>query len=261
MKFSHQYLKSAALLISALVTLPNVQAETAFKTFNGIPFVKIAPGCFQMGGNASFKETLKAELPAHRVCIEKAFYLGETEVTQAQWTAVMGSNPSKFNVGVHPVERVSWDDTQEFIKRLNEHESSAVYRLPTEAEWEYAARAGSDALYSFGDNANNLSKYAWYGNEGYGGRTSPVRYKQPNAWGLYDMQGNVWEWVQDWYSDSYYANSPENDPKGPETGKFKVYRGGSWVAKAANLRTSIRFSGLPNSRSRDIGFRLVRQAE
>lgn len=260
MRINPQYLK-VVMLLSATLTTAELKAEITIKTFNGIAFVKITPGCFQMGGDAQFKETLKVELPVHRVCIEKPFYLGETEVTQTQWMAVMGANPSKFNVGVHPVERVSWEEAQAFIKRLNEREGHDVYRLPTEAEWEYAARAGSDELYSFGDGSSELSKYAWYGNEGYGGRTSPVRYKQPNAWGLYDMHGNVWEWVQDWYGESYYANSPTNDPKGPESGKFRVYRGGSWVAKAANLRASIRFSGLPSSRSRDIGFRLVRQTE
>ncbi|MCX7089716.1 MAG: formylglycine-generating enzyme family protein [Methylococcales bacterium] len=262
MKQSNQHLKIAILLMGTLLAIPTLQAaENAAKSTNGIAFVKIAPGCFQMGGDAGFKETGKAELPAHRVCIEKAFYLGETEVTQAQWTKVMGSNPSKFNVGSNPVEQVSWEDVQAFLTRLNATEGSALYRLPTEAEWEYAARAGSSAHYSFGDSPSALSSYAWYGNEGYGGRTSPVAQKQPNAWGLYDMQGNVWEWVSDWYGDTYYSNSPEKDPKGPEAGKFRVYRGGSWIASAGKLRLAVRYSGAPNSRSRDLGFRLVRQAE
>lgn len=261
MQSNTRIFKPAILLLSTLFGVANIHAESMVKTFDNIPFVKIVPGCFQMGGDAGSKDTPKAELPVHQVCIEKAFYLGETEVTQAQWTAVMGSNPSKFNVGVHPVEKVSWDDVQAFITRLNEREGKQVYRLPTEAEWEYAARAGSKDRYSFGNNEGSLSNYAWYGNEGYHGRTSPVRYKQPNAWGLYDMHGNVWEWVQDWYSDTYYASSPEKDPQGPESGKYRVYRGGSWVAKAGNLRSAIRFSGPAASRSRDIGFRLVRLAE
>ncbi len=261
MTFNNQHPQLTALLISTVLSLSAAHAENITQTFNGIRFVKIMPGCFQMGGDADFKETSKAELPVHKVCIEKAFFLGETEVTQAQWLAVMTSNPSKFNVNSHPVEQVSWDDVQVFIQRLNEREGGNSYRLPTEAEWEYAARAGSDALYSFGDDASALTKYAWYGNEGYGGRSSPAAHKQPNAWGLYDMHGNVWEWVQDWYDGNYYSHSPANDPKGPETGKFRVYRGGSWVASAANLRAGIRYSGSPISRSRDLGFRLVRQVD
>lgn len=263
MSFNRSYSKHI-LLIGGLLSIANaqnVQAEIMLKTFHNIPFIKIAAGCFEMGGDRDAKETPSVELPKHKVCITKDFYLGETEVTQTQWAAVMGTNPSKFNVGVHPVERVTWDDTQAFIKRLNERAGGIVYRLPTEAEWEYAARAGSNSQYSFGNSDSALPQYAWYGNEGYGGRTSPVRYKKPNAWGLYDMHGNVWEWVQDWYGDTYYANSPERDPQGPETGKYRVFRGGSWVAKSANLRSSIRFSGPPDSRSRDIGFRLVRIAD
>ncbi|MEQ1637459.1 MAG: formylglycine-generating enzyme family protein [Methylococcales bacterium] len=261
MIFKSQYLNSIVLFLSTLSITSSIQAEAVSTNFSGIKFVKIAPGCFQMGGDTGVKETSAAELPRHQVCIEKAYYLGETEVTQAQWVAVMASNPSKFNVNSHPVEQVSWNDVQEFIKRLNAREGGNSYRLPTEAEWEYAARAGSEALYSFGDNAKSLSKYAWYGNEGYGGRTSQVAQKQPNAWGLYDMQGNVWEWVQDWYDSGYYANSSAKDPHGPGSGKFRVYRGGSWVASASNLRLAARFSGLPISRSRDLGFRLARQAE
>lgn len=247
--------------LTGILLHPTAHAENTSKNFNGIQFIKIMPGCFQMGGDASVKETSKTELPRHQVCIEKPFYLGETEVTQSQWQKIMGSNPSKFNVGTNPVEQVSWEDVQVFIKKLNNAEGQTLYRLPTEAEWEYAARAGSDGLYSFGDKASSLSNYAWYGNEGYGGRTSPVRQKMPNAWGLYDMQGNVWEWVNDWYDGNYYSSSPNKDPQGPATGKFRTYRGGSWIASADKLRLAVRYSGSPISRSRDLGFRLARQAE
>ncbi len=229
------------------------------QAFMGIQFVKIPAGCFQMGQDKEFKESSAAELPVHQVCIEKPFYLGETEVSQKQWEDIMGSNPSKSKGLYKPVEKVSWDDVQEFIKKLNAKEGNNLFRLPTEAEWEYAARAGSRSVYSFGDDPKDLPEYAWFGNEGYGGASHDVGQKKPNPWGLHDMHGNVWEWVQDWYGDSYYGASPEKDPQGPPSGQYRVYRGGSWVAKAVNLRCALRYSGLPNSRSRDLGFRLLRQ--
>jgi formylglycine-generating enzyme required for sulfatase activity len=144
---------------------------------------------------------------------------------------------------------------------LNEKDSGHYFRLPTEAEWEYAAKAGSDDDYSFGNNEKSLATYAWFGNLGYKGNSHEVGLKQPNAWGLYDMHGNVWEWVQDWYDGTYYSKSPEKNPAGPESGKYRVYRGGSWVGKAFNLRSSVRFSALPSTRTHDVGFRLVRQLD
>jgi formylglycine-generating enzyme required for sulfatase activity len=173
----------------------------------------------------------------------------------------MGSNPSKYKSFYKPVEKVSWEDAQEFIKRLNAQEGGSVFRLPTEAEWEYAARAGTGTLYSFGNEPKNLAEYAWFGNEGYHGSSKEVATKKPNPWGLFDMHGNVWEWVQDWYDPEYYHHSPEKDPKGAESGQYRVYRGGSWVGKAVNLRSSLRYSGLPVSRTSDIGFRLLRETE
>ncbi len=240
-----------------LLSTPTLAAES--KTIDGITFIKIEPGCFQMGRDANFKESSRNELPTHKACISKSFYLGETEVTQMQWTKVMGENPSKYKFLNNPVERVSWNDVQEFLQKLNARDGGNHFRLPTEAEWEYAARAGSTTVYSYGNDADDLSKYAWFGNEGYGGKAKPVAEKKPNPWGLYDMHGNVWEWVQDWYSETGYANSAETDPTGPESGKYKVSRGGSWVGSAFNLRSCVRFSGLPVSRSADIGFRLVWQ--
>jgi formylglycine-generating enzyme required for sulfatase activity len=235
--------------------------EIEHTSFAGISFVKIEAGCFLMGRDRDIKESSVVELPQHRVCIEKPFYLGETEVTQKQWEAVMGSNPSKYKGLYKPVEKVNWEDTQEFIKRLNAQEGGNTFRLPSEAEWEYAARAGSSTLYSFGDDAKNLADYAWFGNEGYHGTSKEVGTKKPNQWGLHDMHGNVWEWVQDWYDPNYYHNSPEKDPKGPESGQYRVYRGGSWVGKAVNLRSALRYSGLPTSRTSDIGFRLLREIQ
>lgn len=241
---------STALYISSAFAVES-------KTIDGITLIKIEPGCFQMGRDVNFKESNRNELPAHKVCLEKSFYLGETEVTQTQWVKIMNSNPSKYKVLNNPIESVNWNEVQEFITKLNEKSANGHFRLPTEAEWEYAARAGSTTVYSFGDDPKKLSQYGWFGNEGYGGKSSPVAEKKPNAWGLYDMHGNVWEWVQDWYSETAYANSPANNPQGPETGKYKVSRGGSWVANAFNLRSAVRFTGLPAQRSADIGFRLV----
>lgn len=261
MEIKNITIKSVSLvLVTLAISLAGQSAQAVdYKTFRGIRFVKIEPGCFEMGRDKNFKESLKSELPAHKVCIQKAFYLGETELTQGQWEEVMGSNPSKFKVRNYPVERVTWNEVQEFIQRLNKLEGGENYRLPTEAEWEYAARAGTRSVYSYGDDAEKLTKYAWFGNEGYRGSSKEVAKKQPNPWGLYDIHGNVWEWVQDWYSEGYYTSSPANDPKGPAIGQYKVYRGGSWVSKAFNLRSALRYSGLPVTRSSDIGFRLVRQ--
>lgn len=244
-------------------------SQTAFaiemKNFDGIRFVKIEAGCFQMGQDKQTvldqkeKQITANELPQHKVCLSKPFYIGESEITQKQWEEVMGNNPSKFKGMYRPVERVSWNDVQTFIEKLNDKVKDDFYRLPTEAEWEYAARAGTQTVYSFGDDSKSIRDYAWFGNEGYGGDTHEVGQKKTNPWGLVDIHGNVWEWVQDWYDPNYYQHGLETDPKGAETGQYKVYRGGSWVAKQNNLRSAVRYSGVPATRSGDIGFRLVRE--
>lgn len=254
------------MLLPLLFIVQTVSANE-MKSFNGIRFVKIEAGCFQMGQDKQTdldekdRKTTTNELPQHKVCIEKPFYIGETEITQKQWEDVMGtgSNPSKFKGMYRPVERVTWNDTQKFIEKLNAHEQGSFYRLPTEAEWEYAARAGTQTVWSFGDDAKNLRDYAWYGNEGYKGDSHEVGQKKPNAWGLLDVHGNVWEWVQDWYDSKSYTETPQTNPMGAETGQYKIYRGGSWVAQASLLRAATRYSGLPMIRSSDIGFRLVRE--
>jgi formylglycine-generating enzyme required for sulfatase activity len=218
-------------------------------------FVLIPAGEFQMGSN---NDGGHDEWPVHRVHISKAFYLGKYEVTQGQWQAVMGNNPSQFKGDLNlPVERVSWDDVQEFIHRLNAKEGSTKYRLPTEAEWEYAARAGSTTVYSFGNNPSQLGEYAWY-NDNAGDRTHPVGQKKPNARGLYDMHGNVLEWVQDWFN--YYHAGAVTDPQGTESGSGRVFRGGSWFSAAGYCRSAYRGFVLPDDRLSNLGVRLLRTA-
>ena len=264
MKTQHKQITTLnSILITLVLTLFHLQSASAVdsKIFLGINFIFIQPGCFQMGNDKKPTERTVGETPSHRVCIEKPFYMGETEITQKQWQDVMGNNPSKNKVEDKPVDRVSWNDVQEFIQKLNAKEGGTFFRLPTEAEWEYAARAGSDADYAFGDSPSSLPQYAWFGNLGYKGSSHEVAQKDPNKWGLYDMHGNVWEWVQDWYDGTYYSTSPANNPTGPETGKYRVYRGGSFIGKATNLRSAVRFSALPMSRTHDVGFRLARQID
>jgi formylglycine-generating enzyme required for sulfatase activity len=199
------------------------------------------------------------EKPPHQVRISTPFYLGNYEVTQGQWQAVMGQNPSQFKGdALLPVENVSWKDVQEFLRRLNAREGGPKYRLPTEAEWEYAARAGTSTAYSFGDSERQLREYAWYdGNSG--NKTHPVGQKKPNEWGLYDMQGNVWEWVQDWYGKDSYTSAAVTDPQGPPSGSHRVIRGGSWYYGAGSCRSAYRGHYGPGYRGGHLGFRLLRE--
>ena len=190
----------------------------------GMKFRLIQPGSFMMGSEKGDS----SEKPVHKVTLTKGFYIGVYEVTQEEWEKVMGSNPSHFKGRKNPVERVSWEDAQEFARKLSEKEN-VMYRLPTEAEWEYACRAGTTAEYYWGDDG--IGRYAWYiGNQD--GTTHPVGQKKPNAWGLYDMSGNVWEWCGDWYSPAYPADKEAVDPKGAAGGSFRVFRGGSWLNRA-----------------------------
>jgi formylglycine-generating enzyme required for sulfatase activity len=224
----------------------------------GMEFVRIPKGSFMMGSVNGNKD----ERPVHRVTISKAFWLGKTEVTQSQWKAVMGSLPdsmSEMEQGFFgdnkPVIRASWEDIQEYIGKLN-LKGEGTYRLPTEAEWEYAARAGTTTRYSSGEDGGLLGKYAWYASNSKE-FIHDVGLKPPNKWGLYDMYGNVWEWCQDWYGD--YSRAAQTDPKGPATGQNRVYRGGGWLAKPFDLRPAIRNFDSPDIRKYGIGFRLVRK--
>ena len=208
------------------------------------------------GGSA---ENYKDERPQHPVEITKPFYLQTTEVSQGQWKSVMGNNPSNFTgCGDEcPVEAISWDDAIKFVEKLNQIENTNKYRLPTEAEWEYACRAGTKSIFPFGDDADKLDEYAWYYANS-DGKTHPVGKKSPNAWGLYDMLGNVLEWCQDWYKSSYYSESPIADPKGPADGEERVLRGGSFNHSASETRPAHRRRGTPNKNYKSSGFRVAR---
>ncbi len=209
----------------------------------------------------------EAETYQEKVCIKpggffrKAEYRMETKtrmarypVTQALWQVIMGNNPSHFKGENHPVENISWENTQEFIKIFNERVQEERYRLPTEAEWEYACRSGSRGAYCFGDNESLLREYAWYG-ENSNSQTHSVGKKKPNAWGLYDMHGNVCEWCHDWYDD--YPQGSITDPVGPSSDIYRVFRGGSWIIDAGSCRSANRYRFDPGSRRNYLGFRLA----
>ena len=201
----------------------------------------------------------------HKVTISRDYYLGVTEVTQGQYEKVMGTNPSKFQKQVilnkdssmYPVEKVSWEDAVSFCKRLSElpDEKTAgrVYRLRTEAEWEYACRAESETAFHFGGSSKLSDDFAWFGNSNK--QTHPVGQKKPNAWGLYDMHGNVFEWCGDWFNE--YPKGAVSDPTGPKEGVLRVFRGGSWEFGAASGRSATRFFTAPFGRGDWIGFRVA----
>jgi formylglycine-generating enzyme required for sulfatase activity len=216
-------------------------------------------------GSPSSEDGSQSDEAQHQVTLTRDFWLGATEVTQAQWRAVMGSNPSYFDdCDACPVERVSWDDAVAYLNALSDREglgrcydgasfkglACEGYRLPTEAEWEYAARAGTTGA-RYGD----LDAIAWHAGDS-GGRTRPVGERQPNGWGLHDMLGNVWEWVHDWYAS--YPSGAVSDPQGPVGGAGRVLRGGGWSYDAWYLRAAFRAYYPPGNRYGDIGFRLSR---
>lgn len=291
------------------VGMAMAQASKEITNSIGMKLVLIPKGTFQMGspieedGADNDEEQLVSPIEdegadndeeQHQVTISKDYYLGVTEVTQGQYEKVMGTNPSYFQKRVirksdssmYPVEQVSWEDAVEFCKRLSdfpeEKKAGRVYRLPTEAEWEYACRAGSKTAYGFGASSKSLGNYAWFENNSgikeldsdallakmknntgeysdtllsAGCATHPVGEKKPNAWGLYDMHGNVWEWCSDWYGD--YPKSAVNDPTGAKEGSNRVRRGGSWYSEAAYCRSALRYRFYPSSRINDIGFRVA----
>jgi formylglycine-generating enzyme required for sulfatase activity len=243
-------IKSLSLVLLLLPVSAALPAQATPRRADNGAFVKIPAGEFLMGS----ENGLDNEKPAHRVKISRGFEIGKYEVTQAQWEALMGSNPSRFKGADLPVEQVSWEDAQAFIQVMNTKNDGYEYRLPTEAEWEYAARAGTTGDYG---GTGNLSEMGWYG-ESSGGRTHSVGTKKANAWGLHDMHGNVWEWCQDQYDKYYYRNSPATDPQGPGTGSMRVCRGGCWSYSADRCKSTSRAHPTPDARYDIIGFRLVR---
>ena len=215
--------------------------------------VYVKGGTFTMGATAEQGSDAESdEKPTHSVTVSD-FYIGKYEVTQAQWRAVMGSNPSKFTGDNNPVEKVSWDDIQEFIKKLNA-QTGKKFRLPTEAEWEYAARGGNQSKVYKYSGSNNISEVAWY-TDNSNSKTHPVGQKTPNKLGIYDMSGNVWEWCQDWYGS--YSSSSQTNPTGPSSGSYRVLRGGCWYNFAGVCRVSFRYNSNPGDRYAFYGFRLV----
>jgi formylglycine-generating enzyme required for sulfatase activity len=243
-------------------------------TLDDIDFVQIPAGTFLMGTTDAEKEILaqqkvwsrfnECERPAHTVSISQPFLISKYEITQKEWKAVMGKNPSAFKGDDLPVDSVSWNDVQQFLAKLKER-SHAKYRLPTEAEWEYCCRAESTNVFGYGAHydpvsATNLSCYAWFRPDA-DNRTHRVGEKKPNLWGLYDMEGNLWEWCEDWYAPDYYSRSPQTDPVNSALAAERVFRGGSWFLDWRNLRAACRSGNLPDFKSQYVGFRLVREIQ
>jgi formylglycine-generating enzyme required for sulfatase activity len=264
----YQSLRKSLIALSVLIggwaNLCEAQPPKEITNSIGMKLVLIPKGTFMMGSPEREKGRWEQETQ-HEVTISKDYYLGVYEVTQAQYEKVMGKNPSHFQGSIVrnenadlPVENVSWDDAVEFCKKLSdlpeEKKAGREYRLPTEAEWEYACRAGSKTSYSFDDEQGLLPEYGWF-NRKSSQRTHTVGLLEPNAWGLYDMHGNVWEWCSDWYVE--YPQGAVSDPTGPKEGSFRVFRGGSWRDVAAICRSAFRCMLDPSYRGIGIGFRLA----
>ncbi|ACD94891.1 formylglycine-generating enzyme family protein [Trichlorobacter lovleyi] len=217
-----------------------------------IELVPVKGGCFQMG--EFILESAGDEKPVHEVCVSD-FMIAKYEVTQGQWKQFMGNRPSNFrDCGDScPVEQVSWNEVQQFIQRLN-RQTGLQFRLPSEAEWEYACRSGGKQEKFCG--GNDIDVLAWH-HDNSDGRPHPVGQKKPNGLGIYDMSGNVWEWVQDWFDTSYYSKSPRMNPQGPTTSSEKAVRGGCWDCEPKCIRASIRYWFAPNGRFSGLGFRLA----
>ncbi|HEY3322437.1 MAG TPA: formylglycine-generating enzyme family protein [Planctomycetota bacterium] len=253
-------LSGAVLLVLSMVVLIRARKKRTRPQFS-LAFLLTLTLVASLGvwGGVRWYEALKGgdefdnERPSHEVTLTQPFYMGKYPVTQEQYQQVIGTNPSSFKGKDNPVEQVSWDDSVEFCKRASEKTGQAV-RLPTEAEREYACRAGTRTKYYSGDTEEDLKRVGWYaGNSG--GTTHPVGQKEPNAVGLYDMHGNVWEWCSDWYEP--YKPEPTVDPQGPSEGQRRVVRGGSWRLNLRYCRSAYRFRFNPDDPFFLIGFRVV----
>ncbi len=244
----------------------NWQFTIAAKSWN---FILVEGGTFRMGSNDGNSD----EKPIHEVAIS-SFWLSKYQVTQKEWQEVMGSNPSRFKGNNLPVEQISWHDAIEYCNKRSIKEgltpcysgsgnnvtcnwNADGYRLPTEAEWEYAARGGNKSKGYKYSGSNRLGDVAWYDSNS-GSKTHPVGQKSPNELGIYDMSGNVWEWCWDWYDSSYYNKSPKRDPRGATSGQYRLLRGGSWLFNVINCRVAYRSYYTPTNRYRSIGFRVSR---
>jgi len=261
------------VLDEVLVSAPAASGPKTLTNSLGMTFVLVPAGKFMMGSPADEPGRRANEGPAHEVVIGNAFYLGIHPVTQSAYLAVIGKNPSRFHAAEgggpdYPVESVSWTDAIAFCQRLSDRPEERAarrrYRLPTEAEWEYASRAGGSTPFAFGNSfdsrqGNFDSAYPYGSAEPAAkiGRTSPVTNYPASAWGLHDMHGNVWEWCSDWYGEAYYATFPLRDPPGPIDGKFRVLRGGSWKNQGIACRAAYRNALAPHQRDSATGFRVV----
>ena len=244
---------SANTLSSSGSSLSGNALTIPVKNGISIEMVKVEAGSFNMGATPEMQAPYEVEKPVHRVTLTNNYYIGKYEVTQALWQAVMGSNPSYFKGDDLPVEQVSWNDCQDFISKLNAM-TGKRFRLPSEAEWEYAARGGKKSRGYQYSGSNTLGDVAWYeGNSG--SKPHAVGTKQPNELGIYDMTGNVYEWCQDWYGS--YSSSPQTNPIGAVSGSSRVDRGGSWFFTAKHCRSSYRFNLTPGYRLNFLGLRLV----
>ena len=231
--------------------------QTITVTANDVTFTMVAVkgGTFQMGATSEQGSDAESdEKPAHRVTLSD-YYIGQTEVTQALWQAVMGTNPSNWKGSNLPVEKVSWDACQQFITKLNQI-TGRRFRLPTEAEWEFAARGGNKSRGYKYSGSNDIGAVAWYW-ENSGKMTHSVGQKQANELGIYDMTGNVWEWCQDWYDKEYYGKSPSTNPCNNTSASCRVDRGGSWNGSARSCRVSNRYDDSPDNADYSLGLRLA----
>lgn len=233
----------------------NASYSNGVLNVNGVTYdmIKVQAGAFTMGATSEMKDPFDHEKPTHQVTLTNDYYIGKTEVTQALWKAVMGNNPSEFKGENLPVESVSWNDCQKFISKLNSL-TGQNFRLPTEAEWEFAARGGNNSNHYQYSGSNKLGDVAWYGGNS-GNETHAVATKYPNELGLYDMSGNVWELCSDW--DGKYSSSSQTNPTGPNSGSLRVLRGGSWLEDAGGCRSSNRARDYPDSSDCYHGFRLA----